>query len=187
MPRRKQGDEPERITVWPRAASDELGSIPPPESGLSVEPEDLGAQFLSNATEQGWSDRPEDPDAEESASEEGEGGFDEASFELDPLGWERRITRSLRGLGTLEARAPRTAIRRILREPPEAENRLGHAWDEIDLTDQAIQEASLLDHESEELGEVESPNLRTEDTHTHGRRRGGHAPGGRRKRLKHVS
>lgn len=53
----------------------------------------------------------------------------------------------------------------------------------MDLTDETIQEASLLDHETDELGEVESPNLRTDDTHTHGKRRGGHGPIGKHKRI----
>ena len=184
MPRRKSGEEPERVTVWPRAAPDELGSIPPPESGLSVEPEDIGAQFLSSATEQGLSDWPEamdDVDYQRGDGED-ESGFDEASFEADPRGWERRITRSLR-LGTFRSRpAPKTGMRRVLADEPESENHLSHALDEIDLTDEAIQEASLLDHETDELGEVESPSVRTDDTHTHGRRRGGHGPNAKRKR-----
>jgi hypothetical protein len=187
MPRRKLGEELERITVWPRAASDELGSIVPPESGLSVEPEEIGAQFLSNATEQGLSDWPEAADDEgdyPGADGDGEdgGGFDEAAFELDPRGWERRITRSLR-LGTFRPPpAPRTGTMRMLPDDSAREDHLGHALDEIDLCDEAIQEASLLDHEGDELGEVESPQLRTDDTHTHGRRRGGHGPSPKRKR-----
>jgi hypothetical protein len=181
---RRKVDEPERVTVWPRAVPDGLGSIPPPESGLSVEPEDIGAQFLSSATEQGLSDWPEaiDDGDYSRADSEDEGGFDEASFEADPRGWERRITRSLR-LGTLRSRpSPGPGMRRGVRDDVEAENHLAHALDEIDLTDEAIQEASLLDHEADEFGEVESPNLRTDDTHTHGRRRGGHGPNGKRKR-----
>jgi hypothetical protein len=188
MPRRKLGEDLERITVWPRAAPDELGSIAPPESGLSVEPEEIGAQFLSNATEQGLSDWPESPDDDADFSGAGGadgaddgGGFDEAAYEEDPFGWERRITRSLR-LGTLRSPVPRTGTRRALPDDSARADHLGHALDAIDLTEEAIQEASLLDHESEELGEVESPELRTDDTHTHGRRRGGHGPTAKRKR-----
>jgi hypothetical protein len=190
MPRRKQGEEPDRITVWPRAAPDGVGSIPPPESGLSVEPEEIGAQFLSNATEQGLSDWPDAPE-EDSAVFEGVvdddgGGFDEASFEADPRGWERRITRLLR-LGNFQSRpVPKTGTRRALPDDSAREDHLGHALDEIDLTDEAIQEASLLDHESEELGEVESPKLRTDDTHTHGRRRGGHGPSASKRKRRKV-
>jgi hypothetical protein len=191
MPRRHQGEDQERITVWPRAASEELGSIAPPESGLSVEPEEIGAQFLSNATEQGlsdWPDAPDDGDYTAGGDEDGATvGFDEKSFELDPRGWERRITRSLRLGKFTELPSPKTGVRRVRELTEEHENHLGHALDEIDLTEEAIQEASLLDHEGDEMGEVESPNLRTDDTHTHGRRRGGHGPDNPRKRSRRAS
>jgi hypothetical protein len=47
--------------------------------------------------------------------------------------------------------------------------------DEMDLTEETIRDASLMDQEGDEAGEVQSPSLRTEDVHTHGKRRGGHA------------
>jgi hypothetical protein len=177
---RKQNQE---ITVFPRAATEQLGSIPPPESGLSVDTEDIGSQFLSAATEQGVSDWPpahggDDPLAD--GGLDGEGGLSD-NFELDPFGWERAITRSLR-IGKLSVSFPELTVTGVRRKPEQPKERPAHAWDEIDLTDEAIQEASLLDHEGAEFGEVESPNLTTDDTHTHGRRRGGHLRNGRRKR-----
>ena len=181
MSRRKPADRRAEITVFPRGASEQLGSIPPPESGLSVDTEDIGSQFLSSATEQGVSDWPPayagDDLLADGAGDDGGGLGD--SFELDPSGWERVTTRSLR-IGALSADyVPTTGVRRKPLEPAE---RRAHAWDEIDLTDEAIQEASLFDHEGVELGEVESPLLCTEDTHTHGRPRGGHLRNNRRKR-----
>lgn len=181
MSRRKSADSRQEITVFPRGVSEQLGSIPPPESGLSVDTEDIGSQFLSAATEQGLSDWPPAYAGDDSMADgglEADGGLGD-NFDADPSGWERAITRSLR-LGSLSANFPeRTGVRRKPQQPAE---RRAHAWDEIDLTDEAIQEASLLDHEGNELGEVESPQLRTDDTHTHGRRRGGHLKNGRRKR-----
>jgi len=181
MSRRKPADSHDEITVYPRGASEQLGSIPPPESGLSVDTEDLGSQFLSSATEQSFSEAPPAYTGDESladgAGDDGGGLGD--SFELDPGGWERATTRSLR-IGKLSSSyPPATGVRRKPQEPSE---RRAHAWDEIDLTDESIQEASLLDHEGVEPGEVESPLLRTDDTHTHGRVRGGHLRNGRRKR-----
>ena len=180
MSRRKSADS-RQITVFPRGSSEQLGSIPPPESGLSVDTEDIGSQFLSAATEQGVSDWPSAHTGDDALSDgafDGEGGLGD-SFDLDPSGWERAVTRSLR-IGKLNsAFPPATGVRRKPQQPAE---RPAHAWDEIDLTDEAIQEASLLDHEGSEPGEVESPLLRTDDTHTHGRRRGGHLKNGRRKR-----
>lgn len=179
MPRRKRGGERGEITVWPRAMPDELGSVPPPESGLSVDTEDLGAQFLSNATEQRSSDWPADVDTGtysfDDGSSEADDSLDEAGFEANPRAWEHRITRSLR-VGKFSA----------LLSPPPENNDPGelpeHEWDELDLTDENVQEASLLDHEGDELGEVESPQLRTDDTHSHGRPRGGHSAGRKKTR-----
>lgn len=181
MSRRKSADAQHEITVFPRGMSEQLGSIPPPESGLSVDTEDIGSQFLSAATEQGVSDWPpafagDDPLAD--GGLDGDGGLGD-SFELDPFGWERATTRSLR-IASLNVSFPATTS--VRRKPEQPKELRAHAWDEIDLTDEAIQEASLLDHEGTEPGEVESPQLRTDDTHTHGRRRGGHLRNGRRKR-----
>lgn len=181
MSRRKPADARHEITVFPRGASEQIGSIPPPESGLSVDTEDIGTQFLSAATEQSMSDWPPacaDDDALANGGLDSEDGGLGDNFELDPFGWERAATRSLR-IGKLSSSFPSsTGVRRKLAQPAE---RPAHAWDEIDLTDEAIQEASLFDHEGVELGEVESPQLTTDDTHTHGRRRGGHLRNGRRK------
>lgn len=185
MARRKRGEEESQITAMPRAMGDELGSIPPPESGLSVDTEDIGAQFLSNATEQRASSWPQADVSSDGASEE-EWDADtvatlSSSFELDPKGWERAVSRSLR-IGSLSSEFPRarTGVRKRPQRALDAET--DDSWgDDVDLTDEAIHEASLLDHEGDELGEVESPSVRTDDTHTHGRRRGGHSPT-RRKR-----
>ncbi|HEX6244034.1 MAG TPA: hypothetical protein VFZ61_24125 [Polyangiales bacterium] len=177
-----RGRESERgpITAYPRAAADDLGSIPPPESGLSIDTEDLGAQFLSHATEQA-SDWPAADAARDGAGEDEWGGDGDgvlaSSYDLDPDGWERALQRALR-LGSLPVMAPRTRRARPSRDEEEDAQASN---DDIDLTDESIHDASLLDHEGSELGEVESPFLRTDDTRTHCRRRGGHAPA-RRKR-----
>lgn len=185
MPRRK-GADPAEINAYPRAAWEEIGSVPPPpESGLSIEAEDIGSQFLSNATEQApplWPG--EDAVGESLEEEEWEsgGGLAEAFQDLDPASWERAITRSLR-VGRLSSEDYPSARTKLRRRAAELEEPPAHSWDELDLTDESIQEASLLDHEGAELGEVESPPLRTDDVHTHGRRRRGHLLGARGRRL----
>lgn len=186
MVRRKRGEEESQITAMPRANGDGLGSMaPPPESGLSVDTEDIGTQFLSNATEQHTSSWPR-ADADSDGAGEDEWDADtvatlSSSFELDPQGWERAVSRSLR-IGTLSSEFPqaRTGVRKRPQRALE-EERQDDWGDDVDLTDETIHEASLMDHETDELGEVESPSVRTDDTHTHGRRRGGHSPA-RRKR-----
>jgi hypothetical protein len=173
------------ITAYPRTASDDFGSIAPPESGLSIDAEDLGSQFLSNAIEQQRvSEWPAADEASSAGQEdwEGEAGGElSADYELDPEGWERALTRSLR-VGKLASEFPR-ARSRLHKKPVELPDEAPtHEWDDVDLTDETIHEASLLDHEGAELGQVESPSLRTDDTHRHGKPRGGHLPGSRRKR-----
>lgn len=181
MPRRKGDGERREITVWPRAMPDELGSIPPPDSGLSVETEDIGARFLNDATEQRSSRWPDERDSDSFSFDEGaaddEGSFDEAGYAADPRAWEQRITRSLR-VGKFRALLELSPADNDVEEPAEEH--------ELDLTDDYVHESSLLDSEGEELGEVTSPRLRTEDTHSHNRPRGGHAPA-KRKRSKRAS
>jgi hypothetical protein len=190
MARRKKIEESGDITAYPRAASDEFGSIPPPESGLSIDTEDLGTQFLSNATEHGHSEWPGADEASSAGQETWEGGGDSdgdgagelaSGYELDPESWERALTRSLR-IGKLSSEFPRVRTGARAKRPELSDEPVTREWDAVDLTDEDIHEASLMDHEGAELGEVESPSLRTEDSHRHGKPRGGHLSGARRKR-----
>jgi hypothetical protein len=171
--------EPGLITAYPRAPDQQLGGDSPPESGLSVDADELGTQFLNNATEQPSAELMA-PDAALEGTGEDDWSAESAetlgsSFELDPEGWERAVSRVLRRGELSLAPLKRTRAERV--HPSEQEQ---PASDDVDLTDEVIHEASLLDHEGSELGEVESPSLRTDDTHTHGKRRGGHAPRRRR-------
>lgn len=178
---RARDDEQSTITAFPRPADDELGTQAPPESGLSVDPEDIGAQFLSAATEQQLSERFAPDAALESAGEEDWGSDPDralaSSYDLNPDGWEAALQQAL-SLGRLSptsAHLRRAARVNVMEERPD-DAEPPNQDDDVDLTDEVIHEASLLDHEGSELGEVESPELRTEDTHRHGKPRGGHAP-----------
>lgn len=166
--RRKQALEEAEITAWPSSLPDEVGSIAPPESDLSIDAEERGSRFLSDAVEQGMSGRPI-----------WDHEFEEPHFDA------RMGEELLRSFGLTPPRSRTTTRPRPhpanplpnLAQPPlpnDLEEFIATS-DEIDLTEQTIREASLLDHESEEAGEVESPSVRTDDTHTHGKRRGGHA------------
>jgi hypothetical protein len=167
---RKIADED--VTARPKASCEMLGQESH-EPGLSVAPEDIGAEFLSLATEQNPLQRPWELDREETLAleemfDEVEGAFDDVGEGPSARDIERRLRRAL-ATGTL---APVLRQGRVPHfdesEPPSRE------WDELDLTEEAICDASLLDHETDAWGEVTSPALRTEDTHTHGRPRGGH-------------
>jgi hypothetical protein len=166
--------ESSALTAQPTHTHERVGSLPAPESGLSLDPEELGAQFLSCAVEQSDSGFPAELDPEAELFE------DSSAALLDVLGeptggpeWERALQRWVERGG--ESLVP------IAAPPvPREFERASHAWDEVDLTDESIQEASLLDHEGDEFGAVEPPSaLHTDDTHTHAKRRGGHLRGQR--------
>lgn len=180
MPRSKykKPEDEHEITAWPSSLPEDIGSIAPPGTDLSFDYEELGSRFLSDAVEQGGSQRPMWYDE-----------YEEPQF--DPqLGNE--LLRSL-GLRTSKRGAsvrPRAGEQR-LEKVSFAAPRLPNDFEEyilesgeIDLTEESIREASLLDHEGEEQGEIESPLLRTDDVHSHGKRRGGHAPSVRPARSK---
>lgn len=168
--RKNRLEEPE-ITAWPSTPPEDVGSIAPPEAELTIDCDDLGSRFLSDAVEQGssaplgWHDELEE-------------------LPFDP----QRGNDLLRSMGLLPAKKraskpPSVALdvppkSLVLAPPPEEFEEYLRLTEsvEIDLTEENIREASLLDREGEEPGEIESPSLRTDDTHTHGKRRGGHAP-----------
>lgn len=166
MARRKRDRQEEgEITVWPSSPPEGIAAQ---EDAGSVEYDELGRHFLSDAVEQGESRRPlwEEP-------------LDEPEY--DPtLG--RQLLRAL-GLKPMRGRRstrPPTPAEQPPAAPRFAPPALPHDLDEllvqsgvVDLTEETIREASLLDEEGEEAGEVASPTLRTDDTHSHGKRRGG--------------
>ena len=168
MPRRKQVREDAEITVWPSSLPDDIGSIAPIGSDLSLEYDELGNRFLSDAVEQSQSTRPHwDTEIDEPYFDAEMGNELLRSFGLSPMG-NRTTTRPL---PHRSRRLPNLAQPRL---PQDLEEFITPS-DELDLTDETRREVSLLDHEGEEAGEVESPSVRTDDVHTHGKRRGGHA------------
>lgn len=150
------------------------------EEGLSLEPEDLGERFLCWAVEQGETEWPP-PSAWDEGSQDDTPPLVDA-LDLDgeddermgSRAWQRALRRALMREAPLAQ--PTTERAALASEGPTSEP-ASYLWDELDLTDAAIHEASLFDHEGAELGEVEPPSaLRTDDTHTHFKPRGGHLP-----------
>jgi hypothetical protein len=169
---RARGLEPE-FTAQPHSLANDL-VVTYEESGLSIDPEDLGSHFLSEAVEQGDL-RPRDaadldlsllgdPESDDRPSTEisvwtrmvdlaTEGGGaseqlrDAAVFGADALDAERHL-----GLAELEAESER--------EEPTGS---------IRLTDSAIRERSLLDSEGAALDETVSPDVDAEDSGHHSR------------------
>lgn len=170
MPRRKKAREAAEVTVWPSSFPDDVGACTTVDEELSRDCEELGNRFLSDAVEQTFSLHP--PHCEPEA-EGDEPDFDakmgEAllrSYGLKPM--PKRST--ARPSSSSRAPLPRRGVPHM---PHDLDEFLPN--DELDLTDETIREVSLLDHEGEEAGEVESPWVQTEDVHSHGKRRGGHA------------
>ncbi len=153
-------------SVQPRPMSEVRDTLRPTDVGLSVAPDELGRHYLNTALEQGDSGLP--PEEDEPLFGESDAEAFYAAFDLDGSeeDWERVLKATLRHGGLQRARAPRV---RLPDEPVLTS-------DDLDVTDDAMHDASLLDHEAPEWGEVESPRVVAEDTHTHGRPRGGHAP-----------
>jgi hypothetical protein len=168
--KQKQPVEDAQVTVWPSSFPEDIGSIAPAGTELSVDSDELGSRFLNDPAEHGpgprqvWYDEYEDAPFDERAGNELL-----RSFGLSPMR-NRASTRPQPARRAVPIKAPKAP-----RLPIEFEDYIVESG-EIDLTEVSIRDASLLDHEGEEAGEIESPFVRTDDTHTHNKRRGGHAP-----------
>lgn len=178
---------PSHITARPKTLADELGGLErEDEEGLSVSPEQLGSQFLEDAIEEGDS-RPsldERAELDINAGARSDQAFSGPTFDPDEDVWENTVNFTLQE-GTdasFEALEPGSAA--VEQDDPEPDDLLDLSAEErdLDLTQDSVHEASLFDHETGELGEVESPDLITDDAHTHERLRGGHSFRGARRR-----
>ena len=145
MPRRRsKTEEPEQeITAWPSSAPEDVGSFAPSGSDLAVDYEDLGSRFLSDAVEQSYSERPVWYEEHDDAA-------------LDPhLGSHLLRSFGLRSGGRSASVRPPLGHRVLERNslaaprlPEEYETYLAESG-EIDLTEENVREASLLDHETD--------------------------------------
>jgi hypothetical protein len=167
--RRKQAREEAEITVWPSSFPEGVGTSDPHGGGESLDSDELGSHFLTDAVEQSRSVPPhwEDETDEEPYFDAKMGAELLRSFGLRPM--PKRTTTRPRPPAAHSV--PKLAALRVPRDFDELIGREG----DVDLTDETIREGSLLDREGEELGEVEAPTLHTDDVHTHGKRRGGHS------------
>jgi hypothetical protein len=156
--KRKQTDE-RAITARPKPLFDEIAEPQEDEPGLSVDPEDLGAHFLSEATETSVRRRPDELSLAEAAP------TDEAlsgpNFDPEQTVWDSTVDMSLQA-----DEEPLEPSAEPGEEPFSSEDDASR--DTLDLTQDTIREGSLLDREGEEPGEVQSPVLITDDTrHPH--------------------
>lgn len=168
MARRKAVREQAEITVWPSSFPEGLGCNEAHGSGESLDSDELGSHFMTDTVEHShtlhaqWNDEVDEPEFDAKR-----GAEILRSFGLKPM--PKRTT--TRPIAHATAPLPRLSQPRL---PRDLDEFIGPS-DDVDLTGEYIRDGSLLDREGEEEGEVESPSLITEDVHTHGKRRGGHA------------
>ncbi len=146
----KRINEPS-LTARPRTAFDEIREAPSNEPGLSVDADELGSHFLSEATETSVRRRPDQLSLGEAAPSDA--ALVGPNFDTDHSIWESTVDLTLQ-----EGDANRFSDVEEASEDEEEDTR-----PTLDLTQDSIREASLLDEEGAESGEVESPMVITDD------------------------
>jgi hypothetical protein len=148
------------VTARPRSlrndASDQRA-----ETGLSIDPEEMGQSFLRYATGQG-PDRDSVPELHPDGAAASDGALSGSHFSSDASIWESTagIVMEHGGIDevTGEALPPAPEDEDAERDQP------ARGVVEVDLTESVIEEASLLDDESSVLGETVPKQPRTDDT-----------------------
>jgi hypothetical protein len=161
--RLKQDEEELELTAQPKSMDDEeLGISEQHESGLSVDADDLGRNFLSEAMDQGNFES----ELRGDAADPSDAALTGPNFESDKDVWENTVSLSLQNEGADEDA--------LIEDEDDALDAALDENDGLDLTENTIHSGSLLDSETDELGETREPNVVTEDGHLHGKPRGGH-------------
>ncbi|MDB4972074.1 MAG: hypothetical protein JWN48_415 [Myxococcaceae bacterium] len=160
--RQKQDDEELELTAQPKSVEDELAVSEEHEPGLSVDPDDLGRNFLSQALEQ----HNFESEIRGDGADPSDAALPGPNFESDHDVWENTVSLTMQGAGDDEP---------LIEDSDDALDAEEDQTDGLDLTENSIYSGSLLDSETDELGVTRAPELRTDDSHTHGKPRGGHA------------
>ncbi|MET0286128.1 MAG: hypothetical protein ABW352_16725 [Polyangiales bacterium] len=167
--RKRDEDEFDDITAQPMGSVEERRTH---EVGLSVDADELGRNFLSEATEQGNFESQYDDSVELSEGPPSDDALTGPGFDPNNDVWENTVNQTLQGRADEEPLVDdHVDGMRFMEDDDETTSS-----DDLDLTENALHEASLLDSEGEEQGETKSPELRTDDGHTHKKPRGGHKP-----------
>jgi hypothetical protein len=163
--------EEKQVTAQPKPISDDVGTHELREDGLSIEPEEMGQSFLRYATEQtnfetqrGGGAAELTPDSEPAS----DAALDSPNFSPDDSVWTNTVNVAM-GYGDVDevTRAAQPAVPEGEEDEEAwgADQRAKRGVMEIDLTESVIDEASLLDEESDVLGEVIAKEPNTEDAH----------------------
>jgi hypothetical protein len=177
--RDKEEMEELEITAQPKSIPSELAA-PEYNSGLSVDPEDLGRHFLTDAMEQHNFESQRGGESADMWVNEAPPTDDALvgpNFETDRSIWENTVSMSMENGGAEGAQHDASPDAVLDDEQDDGMQMIDRDADGIDLTEPVIQEASLFDHETDVLGETEPPPaIITDDSKSHTKKRGGHAP-----------
>lgn len=163
MESRKFEDEPQ-ITAQPKRIADELMASPVVEPGLSVEPEDLGKQFLSDAAVQDNFESfqgGDTPDMYINNPAPSDAALTGSNWEQDRGVWQHTVEMSLQNGSIDEARvegSPQGAGMGL-----EDQHGTDDEPEDVDMVNANIRGASLFDHEGAQPGEVRSPSIETDE------------------------
>jgi hypothetical protein len=163
MVSRKLDDEPQ-ITAQPRHIADELKSSPFAEPGLSIDPEDLGKQFLGDAMEQANYESfqgGDTPDMYINNPAPTDAALTGANWEQDRSVWQHTVEMSLQSGSLEEARADGSPAGADL--GLEDQHGTDDEPEEVDVVHRTIRGASLFDHEGAQPGEVVSPSIEADE------------------------
>lgn len=155
------------MTARPRSPLHELKSKAAHESGLSVDAEELGAQFLKDATEQNNFESERMSDRSITEGSPSDAALDGPDFDADASVWERTMNQSSES-DVREIVDPVISNSTPVDPDEPDEDDEPHARRTVDLLQSSVVEASLLDEEDED-GEVQSPEVIADeqDHHAH--------------------
>jgi hypothetical protein len=164
--KRARGLDPE-FTAQPRPIADQMALDASAEPGLPVDPEDLGARFLTDAIEQGDFDpgrsAPRDVSLFESPA--GDEPLLEPNFAPTNSIWEQTVDVSVRTANDAQQLRGPTLLSE---EDEDGEGpHVSEATQPLHLTQSSIRELSLFDREGDEANETVAPEVDVEEGGRH--------------------
>jgi hypothetical protein len=149
-------------TARPRPISEELPAGAFVEEGLSVDPEDLGAQFLVGATEQRNFESLRPADLAELSITSGATSDEPLvgpNMDVEQTPWEQAVELTVQS----GSREPPTLEAAAMDEAGDDDDRdVGSR--EVNLLQASIKEGSLFDEESDDAVDTEAPRTTTDDS-----------------------
>ena len=155
-------------TARPRSLRDEMKRRPVAEEGLSADADELGRQFLADATlQENFESEEGGQNVELSATgaPASDAALSGATFDADNGVWDETVDITLQEDGTEEVQrqASPEGVEPDGADDEEPQQRTA-VRRRVNLRDNVTVEASLFDDEGDELGEVRSPDLDTDDS-----------------------